>query len=430
MSNETWKLDDLLRTGADGIYDEMPVGIALCDSDGRVTDCNEYYLGILGVCRQDILGYNIFDSYNFTDEVMERIRTSDCYQYDVLYTMPRDVFANASADTISISVKIVRRSKEGCTAGYIIYLTNHTNEWKKYETQLSAQDKRYRDLVNNLPLNYTHTRLIFDEDGQIVDYLNMSGNKSCEEFYTAHNMTWGSTLASRFLHDTGKNIIAQLNKLRNSGATGGHFTYDATEVGEIYEMVVVFEGEEWVNLISIPITSLENKKREAENRLQKELIVQQQAELRQRESEAEYNKKLKEQLLIFDALADSYANVYLVDLNKETLKVLKLNGYLTTGVSTEKEKSYSYTAVKDRYVAEPVLPDDQEMMREAISLDSVRKAMSRGNEYTGNYRILSNGETHYYQYKYIKLRGADYIIAGFQNVDDIIAEQRDRKSVV
>ena len=424
MDKKEVKLDDILKTGAYGIYDELPVGIALCDSDGKVTDCNEYYLKIIGVDRKDFIGYNIFDSYNFTDEVMDEIRNSDCYQYDVLYTVPRDVFANASAEQISVSVKIVRQREADCTIGYIIYLTNHTNEWKKYEDQLNVQDRRYRDLVDNLPLNYTHTKLIFDENGQIVDYLNMSGNKSCEDFYVAHNMTWGSTLASKFLSETGHVIISKLNEFRNSGITGGHFTYETTEVGEIYEMVFVFEGEEWVNLISIPITTLENEKRYAESRLNEELLNKKIAELKQKQTEAEYNKMLEEQLSIFDALADNYANVYIIDTEEETLRVLKLNGYITTGVNSDKEKIYPYAAVKNQYVSERVYPGDQDMMMEVLDLESVRSALEESNEYSGNYRILSGGEIHHYQYKYIKLRSLGYVIAGFQNVDDIIEEQK------
>ena len=411
------KADNLLETNINEIYDELPVGIALCDSDGRVTDCNEFYLEILGVSRDDILGYNIFSSYNFTEEVMDTIRSSDSYSYDVLYTVPKDVFTNTSADTISISVKIVRRHENGLTKGYIIYLTNHTSEWKKYETQLNAQDRRYRALVDNLPLDYTHTKLIFDESGQIVDYLNMSGNKHCEEFYIKHNMTWGATLASKFLSQTGHVIIDKLNELKNSGATGGHFIYEATEVGEIYDMVVVFEEDEWVNLLSIPVTTLEQAKRKAEKELKEELRSKQ-------EAEAEYNKMREEQLAIFDALADNYANVYIVDTAEETLRVLKLNGYITTGVNSDVATVYPYAVVKNQYVSERVLPEEQDMMMDALELDSVKRALMDSDEYAGNYRVLSNGETHYYQYKYIKLRNFGYIIAGFQNVDDIIEEQQ------
>ena len=297
---DTRLLNDILNHSESfhQIYDENPIGIAVCDREGNVADCNPAYLATLGVRREAIIGYNIFDSYNFTDEVMEKIRTSDAYEYEVLYTMPKDIFKDSSVSTISIEVKIVRRQQDGHTAGYTIYITNHTRKWKEYEEQLDAQERRYRNLIDNLPMDYTHSKLIFDENGQIVDYLNMSGNKHCNEFYIRHNMTWGETLASKFLHTSGHHILGKLNELWQSGATGGHFTYDAVEVGEIYEMVAVFEEGKWVNLISIPITNLEKARREAEENLIRNLEREQEqkriAEQKRREKEAAYQEQLIE----------------------------------------------------------------------------------------------------------------------------------------
>lgn len=252
------------------LFDEMPMGISLCDSNGTLVDCNPASLEILGTKRELLIGYNMFDSYNFTDEQMEIIRTCDSYQYEVLYTVPKDIINNSSISTLSLDVKIVRHHDDGETKGYMVYLTNHTHKWLEYEKQLETQEKRYRNLIDNLPLDYTHSRLIFDENGQITDYLNMSGNKQCNDFYIAHNMTWGQTLATKFLPITGHVIIDKLNEIRNSGASGGHFFYDIVEVNETNEMVAVFEGDEWVNLISMPVTTIEQARKLAVEQLRNE----------------------------------------------------------------------------------------------------------------------------------------------------------------
>lgn len=265
MANQKLSLDEFLKMDSCRIYKELPVGIALCDSQGTITDCNDFYLDILGLKKEDILGYNIFDSYNFTDDDMDKLRTTDSYTYDVIYTIPKHVFASASAGTISVSVKIVRCQDENdVTSSYIIYLTNHTSEWKI----------------------------------------------------------------------------------------------------------------------------------------------------------------LEEQHAIFDVLADNYANVFIVDPVREIIKIQKLNGYVTTGLDVDKEQIYPFSAIKNQYILERVLPEDQDMMMEAISLDRVKAALKDNNEYTGNYRVLSEGEIHYYQYKFSRVKDYDYIIAGFQNVDDIIEEQQ------
>ncbi len=142
-----------------------------------------------------------------------------------------------------------------------------------------------------------------------------------------------------------------------------------------------------------------------------------------KKAERERAEAQKEQLAIFDALSDNYANVYLIDPVEGTLKVLKLNGYVTTGVDRQSTKVYSYETVKDQYVSERVHPEDQAMMKKAISLTDVRSALADKNEYTGSYRILDNGETHHYQFKYMQLKNYEYMIAGFQCIDDIVKEQ-------
>ncbi len=155
-------------------------------------------------------------------------------------------------------------------------------------------------------------------------------------------------------------------------------------------------------------------------------IIEEHLEEERREKARE--EAMKEQLAIFDALADSYSNVYLVDTVEQTLRVLKLNGYVTTGVENQTVKAYPYEVVKSQYVRERVYPDDIEMMQKAIGLDSVIAELKNSNEYVGNYRILENGEIHHYQFKYVQLKNYDYIIAGFQCIDAIVKEHEEQEA--
>ncbi len=130
------------------------------------------------------------------------------------------------------------------------------------------------------------------------------------------------------------------------------------------------------------------------------------------EERQEYERELKEQLAVFNALADTYLNVYLIGYDTGTLEILKLNGYVTSGLEKGSRRVYDYTSVQRQYVSERVHPKDQAMMYEAISLEEIKRKLSREHEYSGNYRILSNGETHYYQYKYINIEEIGYIKQG------------------
>lgn len=141
-------------------------------------------------------------------------------------------------------------------------------------------------------------------------------------------------------------------------------------------------------------------------------------------------KELKKQLAVFDALSDDYANVYMDNVSSEKVQILKLNGYVTTGIRRKKDILYDYGRLQRQYVSERVYPLDQEMMYDAISLDQVKKELRNARVYTGNYRVLEDGEMHHYQFKYIRLENAEYIIAGFQNTDRIVADARKQKKIM
>ncbi len=144
---------------------------------------------------------------------------------------------------------------------------------------------------------------------------------------------------------------------------------------------------------------------------------------------AKQAERLKELLAIFSALSNAYANVYLIHAKEKSLKVLKLDGYVTTGVEKNGDLIYDYETVQKQYVSERVHPADRDMMHEAISLERVKRELKDKAEYNGNYRVLEDGALHYYQFKYVQPENVEYIVAGFQNTDAIVAKhlEEDRK---
>ena len=139
---------------------------------------------------------------------------------------------------------------------------------------------------------------------------------------------------------------------------------------------------------------------------------------------------LREQLAIFNALSNAYTNVFLVDPTENKVKILKLNGYITTGLEKDKDLSYNYKTIREQYVNERVYVDDQEMMHQKLSIQEVKRNLEQTNEYIGNYRIIQENEIHYCQFKYIKLDNINYIIAGFQNIDSIIESEQKQKQLL
>ncbi len=142
----------------------------------------------------------------------------------------------------------------------------------------------------------------------------------------------------------------------------------------------------------------------------------------------EYQKQREEQLAIFDALAASYANVLLIDISQRKLKILKVEGYVERMFTKPRDEFYDYDEIAMFYAQNRVHPKDRERMAEALSFDIVKKKLSTGNAYSGNYMVLEEGETHYYQFKFIDAANVGFIIAGFQNIDSLTREVRQRKA--
>lgn len=137
-----------------------------------------------------------------------------------------------------------------------------------------------------------------------------------------------------------------------------------------------------------------------------------------------YEKHMKEQFAIFNALSRDYLNVFLVDGKTDTAKILKMDGYVTTGLVNDPDIIYPYQATCAQYISERVHPDDQEMMRDAMKMERVLQELADQKEYVSTYKTLVKGEVHYYQFKYMRMENTDHIIAGFQNVDALIAKER------
>ncbi|MDE6013333.1 MAG: transporter substrate-binding domain-containing protein, partial [Anaeroplasmataceae bacterium] len=149
----------------------------------------------------------------------------------------------------------------------------------------------------------------------------------------------------------------------------------------------------------------------------------------------ESNKKMAEQLAIVEALSRDYANVFAVNEEQATARIIKLEGYVTAGLKKDSEEEYNYTAILEEYIRSRVHPEDQQELTQALSLDYVRNKLNTVDEYVGSYRILDNGAVHHFQYTYLKItdnaQGHDgFILVGFRNIDEVIRKEQEQKNVL
>ena len=85
-----------------------------------------------------------------------------------------------------------------------------------------------------------------------------------------------------------------------------------------------------------------------------------------------------------------------------------------------------------QYVKDRVYSEDQEWMYDAISLNTIKSKLLNNSEYVSSYRVMDNGEVHYYQFTYILINANipnSDMLAGFKNVDDIVASAKERQNL-
>ncbi len=147
------------------------------------------------------------------------------------------------------------------------------------------------------------------------------------------------------------------------------------------------------------------------------------------------NKKMGEQLSIVEALSRDYTNVYAINEEQDTARIIKLEGYVTEGLNKDSVEEYNYTSILENYIRSRVHPEDRQELTEALSIDNVRDKLKTVDEFMGSYRIVDNEDTHHFQYTYLKIADKNYghdgfILAGFRNIDEVIRKEQEQKNVL
>ncbi|MDE6441470.1 MAG: response regulator [Clostridia bacterium] len=145
------------------------------------------------------------------------------------------------------------------------------------------------------------------------------------------------------------------------------------------------------------------------------------------------NKKLGEQLAIVEALSRDYTNVYAVNAETSTARIIKLEGFVADGLNKNSTEDHDYVSILDGYIRTRVHPDDQLELAKALALQNIKDELDANREIMGSYRIVDNGEIHNFQYTYLKIEDkghGGFILAGFRNIDEIIRKEQEQKDVL
>ncbi len=134
-------------------------------------------------------------------------------------------------------------------------------------------------------------------------------------------------------------------------------------------------------------------------------------------------EKLDEEksMAVVNALSRDFQNVFWIDLRDGASRTLKLGSYYSEDMYEKYSRNFYYDEYFRDYIANRVYPEDREALVAELSLDRLQNGFQDKNEISGSYRILANGEIHHYSFTYNKLANQHSVVAGFRNIDDIIA---------
>lgn len=144
----------------------------------------------------------------------------------------------------------------------------------------------------------------------------------------------------------------------------------------------------------------------------------------------EKKKELRNKEMI-QALCIDYNYVCFFDLNSNTGTVLLDEGDHT--YYSPADGNISLLENMKYYIDKYVYDEDKEMMREAASIEKLKKELSAKNIYNVNYRIFKDGDIKYYQMKAVHAgKRGEYegIVLGFHSVDEEIKSEMEKKELL
>ena len=147
------------------------------------------------------------------------------------------------------------------------------------------------------------------------------------------------------------------------------------------------------------------------------------------------NHELEGQLAIVEALSRDYTNVLSINADKGTAGIIKISGFGPGSAGQSQGEERPYGPVLDAYIKQEVHPEDRDYVSHALALATIRKKLACRDEYSGTYRILDGGETHYFQFTFVRphtegQEDYDLILAGFRNIDEMIRREQEQKKAL
>ncbi len=146
------------------------------------------------------------------------------------------------------------------------------------------------------------------------------------------------------------------------------------------------------------------------------------------------NRELEKQLTIVNALSHDYTNVFALNTDNATAKVVKADRHMAARLGELLNDEFPYGPLLSQYLMERVHPEDRESLAEALALKTIAERLADQTEYVGTYRVLTDEKIHFYQFIIVRMArtgeaGQTYtVLAGFRNIDEVMKKEQEQKA--
>lgn len=123
-------------------------------------------------------------------------------------------------------------------------------------------------------------------------------------------------------------------------------------------------------------------------------------------------------------LSQDFIDVFVVDLDRDEATFVKSSGFLPHEYENLLNKKFSYYEQCVKFVEDMVHPEDRDEMLASMKPEVISKELAEHGKFAMTYKLISRGETHYYQFKYYPLDGESTCVLGTVNVDAAVAKQK------
>jgi len=150
-------------------------------------------------------------------------------------------------------------------------------EMKAKQKELEAS-RRFRQMIENAPFQFNRAQLIYGPNHEVVDYKTIDVNESLKDAFKKVNRQYGQKTIMESYPTSAGVIIKAINDALSNKKDYARLQYHMPEYDQYYEMIIMFDGTDVVQIFSINMTELSVARRSLQKANEDLVLAKEKAE--------------------------------------------------------------------------------------------------------------------------------------------------------